>query len=451
MTAILNVVDIPVQDDPGGLTRLEKESDRRQARARNLQFDGGEKVEQQKLGFIHHYEPSPEHTFQIRNYYVHRDFSNKLPFPSGGQVAFERHFFGGGAKYSYTLPRNRLTLGFDVDRQEDARKNFDNLNGTRGPLDLDQDEQVTSLGIYAQNEYELFEDLSLTGAIRYDRVEFEVEDQFLSDGDDSGAIRFTETSPFLGLSWEAFNNLRLYANYATSFETPTTTEFDNPNGGGFNQDLESQQATSYEIGAKGDFVNAPWPARFELALFTMDIEDALTPFQLQNFPGREFFRNAGESRRDGLEAALTLRPVESFSATFSYTYSDFEFENFETPSGNLKGNQLPGIPRNFGNIELSYTPPGGWFVTWNTRYTGSMYADDGNATKVDAYTVSDLRMGLERTFGSWTVSPFLGLNNVFDKEYDANIRINAFGGRFFEPAPERNLYGGLVVRYTWEN
>jgi iron complex outermembrane receptor protein len=38
--------------------------------------------------------------------------------------------------------------------------------------------------------------------------------------------------------------------------------------------------------------------------------------------------------------------------------------------------------------------------------------------------------------------------NLFNESYNSNIRINAFGGRYFEPAPERNIYAGLVIRFT---
>jgi iron complex outermembrane receptor protein len=49
--------------------------------------------------------------------------------------------------------------------------------------------------------------------------------------------------------------------------------------------------------------------------------------------------------------------------------------------------------------------------------------------------------------GRWQVEPYLGINNLFDESYNSNIRINAFGGRFFEPAPVRNYYAGIVMRF----
>jgi len=39
--------------------------------------------------------------------------------------------------------------------------------------------------------------------------------------------------------------------------------------------------------------------------------------------------------------------------------------------------------------------------------------------------------------------PFIGANNILDQTYNDNIRINAFGGRYFEPAAGVNIYGGI--------
>jgi len=56
-------------------------------------------------------------------------------------------------------------------------------------------------------------------------------------------------------------------------------------------------------------------------------------------------------------------------------------------------------------------------------------------------------MSHETARGNWTLLPYLGINNIFDERYNSNIIINAFGGRFFEPALTRNLTAGIVVRF----
>ena len=66
---------------------------------------------------------------------------------------------------------------------------------------------------------------------------------------------------------------------------------------------------------------------------------------------------------------------------------------------------------------------------------------------VPGYAVTNFRMSREFATGNWTLRPYLGINNLFGEEYNTNIRINAFGSRYFEPALTRNIYAGVVVRF----
>ena len=238
----LNHTDQPVADDPGGLNAAEASANPSAARDRNVLFNAGEALSQQRAGLI--YRRDRENgALMIRNYYVWRDFSNMLPFTSGGAVDLERFFYGAGVQYNGRYMQDdslKLTAGIDADRQDDERQRFDNNMGTVGNLVFDQDERVTSIGVYLQGRYRIGDAWSLLAGARYDRIQYDVTDNFLSDGDDSGKIDFTELSPSLALNYE-FSTGVVFASFATSFETPTTTELANPDGsGGFNESLDAQ-------------------------------------------------------------------------------------------------------------------------------------------------------------------------------------------------------------------
>ena len=174
---------------------------------------------------------------------------------------------------------------------------------------------------------------------------------------------------------------------------------------------------------------------------------AATPFELPGQPGRTYFENAGSSSRNGLELSYTGQLSERLSLTMAYTYSDFSFDQFTDTNGDeFDGNQSPGIPEDLFYLELSWFSDSGFYAKWDVTYTGEMYADNANETSVDDSTVSNLRFGHNVVFDDWEVAAFLGVNNLFDEEYNDNIRINAFGGRYFEPAPDRNAYIGITVR-----
>ena len=81
-------------------------------------------------------------------------------------------------------------------------------------------------------------------------------------------------------------------------------------------------------------------------------------------------------------------------------------------------------------------------------YSGDLYANNANSARVSSYTVANLRVAYEFRNGHWIFRPYAGINNLLDERYNSNIRINAFGGRYFEPAPDRNYYLGIVVNFS---
>jgi iron complex outermembrane receptor protein len=76
-------------------------------------------------------------------------------------------------------------------------------------------------------------------------------------------------------------------------------------------------------------------------------------------------------------------------------------------------------------------------------HTGSRYADDANEEKVDSQTTVNVRIGRHRDHGRLRAEGFFAVNNLFNTDAIDNVRINARGGRYFEPAPDRNFLVGL--------
>ena len=114
----------------------------------------------------------------------------------------------------------------------------------------------------------------------------------------------------------------------------------------------------------------------------------------------------------------------------------------------MEGSHIPNMSSTAEteSVEVSWFSSTGFYASFDATYNGSLFADNANETEVESYSVSNLRLGYNGFIGDWELAPFLGVNNIFDEEYNNNIRINAFGGRYFEPAPERNFYVGITVR-----
>jgi len=456
LTVVVNAVDSPEAQDPGALNARELKADRQQAAPRNIQFDAGEELDQQKFGMIYTKDVGEDHAFKLRNYYVWRDFNNKLPFDvnsngQGGAVDLNRFFLGGGADYAYSgdvfSRENQLVVGFDIDSQQDQRKRFANNDGTLGMLTTNQDEDVTAYGVFLEDRLAIHETLALTFGVRYDDVKYDV-DVKIPGATGSGDTSFDEVSPMGGLSWFINPQVTLYGNITTGFETPTTTQLANPDGPtGFNQNLGSQTSTNYEVGFK---VLLPFQARFETAFFHIDVDDLLVPFEL---PGgnQVFYENAATSTNEGIEMSFAVDIIPGLTAQFAYTWSNFNFDSFVDRSGNnFSGNTIPGVPDNLFHSELSYYHQSGFYSAVDLLYVGSFFANNANTVETEAYVVSNIRDGYKVETGNWEISPFIGINNMFNEEYNQNIRLNANFGRFFEPAPKINAYGGITVSFNFD-
>ncbi len=458
LTVIFNLVESPQADDAGGINQADVDADRRQAQPRNLSSNSGEELEQQKVGWIYRHRFDEQHEISVRNYYLWRDFQTYLPIGShirfvsdDGVVEFDRFFFGGGAQYTYTGELfgrpNQFTAGFDIDIQEDDRQRYSNDAGIKGALSFDQLEEAEAYGFYIRNVLALTNVLQLTLGGRYDMVDLSVEDRFLANADQSGELDFDEFSPSVGLTWSATDSVSFYFNFATGFETPTFTELANParnlnvNLGGF-ASVDAQNAESFEIGARGFIGERVY---FDIAGFIMEVEDEVV--SVTNIGNRSFFENA-DTDRSGIEASFVVDIIDGLQLTASYTYSDFEFDSFPTNMA-AEGEMLPGIPENQFFAELAYNHDSGFYLSWDILAVDDLAVNNTNSVISDSYEVSNLRAGHRLQMAGFELSPFIGINNLFDTKYMSNLRLNGFGGRVFEPAPTLNVYGGVSVRLNY--
>jgi iron complex outermembrane receptor protein len=233
---------------------------------------------------------------------------------------------------------------------------------------------------------------------------------------------------------------------ASNFETPTLNELSaNPsNLGGFNPDLKPQESVNAEAGVK---MRISPKINFDVALFQIDLQNELVAYQLASAPGRTFFRNAGKSRRKGLELALNARISKGLMLNLNYTYSDFRYEDYTVQGTRFDGNRQPAQPRTLAFGALQWGHSSGFYAVAQVQYQSSLYVSDLNTLKAPGHTLCALRSGFTLKRKKGQIEPFAGANNIFHTAYYNNILINAVGDRFFEPAADfATFYGGIRVR-----
>lgn len=238
----------------------------------------------------------------------------------------------------------------------------------------------------------------------------------------------------------------VYGNVSTAFETPTATELGNrPEGaGGINHELDPQLATTFEAGVKGIVASR---ARYDVAAFLTNVRDELVPFEVPGGAGRRYFRNAGRTTRLGLEAGIEISAGPVVLAS-SYSYSDFRFDDYAVTTGAVTtrydDNRIPGIPLHQLQVSTTWRWQG-MFLTAEGTMSSRVLVDDANSAAAAGWGVGNLRAGGRVRLGDAFVMPVVGIQNVFDRRYVGSVVVNAAGGRYYEPAPERTLYIGLSV------
>ncbi len=339
----------------------------------------------------------------------------------------------------------------------ERRKGFINNSGATGALKRDEDDVVTTSGLYLQAEWRPAQRWGVLAGVRHTRVSFESTDYFIApgNGNDSGSVDYSRTTPTAGVTYHVSPDVNAYANVGKGFETPTFAELAYKPGGatGLNFALRPALSLHREIGVKSKLGDT---MRLNLALFRIDVTDEIVVDT--NAGGRATFKNASKTQRDGLELAWENYFPRGFETALAYTLLDARFKQpFQTvistpsvPATVNAGSRLPGVPSRslFGELVWRYAPAG-FHAGLDVRHNSKIYVNDPNTEAADAYTVWGLRAGFEQRGRNWRITEFVRVNNLSNRQYIGSVIVAEANNRFYEPAPGRNWLTGVSASYSF--
>jgi iron complex outermembrane receptor protein len=450
----------PVAENPGALTRPQLEMDPRLADPLSIRKGARKAVTQSQLGVTARHA-SARGEIEVSAYAATRSLDNPLAFAI---VDLGRATSGGSLRatlpFSLLSATHRLTVGTELQLQNDRRRNFSNCNDIpaptaptascptigveRGTVTLDQRERVSSAGSYVRDELQFGERYVLTASARADAVRFQVNDRLISatNPDDSGRRVLQAVSPMLGILARLSASHSAYANVSSAFETPTATELGNqPSGAaGINRDLKPQRSTTYELGAKGVGANG---LQYAISFFATGVQDELIPFDIPSGGGRRYFRNAGRTSRRGAELGLGFS-VRALDLGGAYTYANYRFTDFTVDTSHYAGNRIPGIPRQTLQASGTWRSAVATFVAEATL-ADRMAVNDANSESSPGYALFNARIVTSGSLGQSGAELTVGAHNLFDTRYVSSVSVNAAAGKFYEPGSRRSIFVGLTL------
>jgi iron complex outermembrane recepter protein len=456
MTFIVSGMSQPDTQDPLGLARAQLDADPRQVDPAALAFDTRKTIRQAQAGAVYEVDPTASDSLHARLYFGERRViqylgqSGDTPLGSGGVVDLDRGYGGIGLRWSRRIELGgralSLSLGADHDKLAERRRGYVNDAGRRGALRRDEDDGVSNSDLYAQAEWFLHPRWVLSGGARRSTVRFESDDFYVTGAnpDDSGRVSYARTTPVLGVLFKASRDWNLYANAGEGFETPTFAELAYRPGGatGLNLALRASKSRHAEAGFKGRWGEA---LRVEGAAFRIETRDEIVTNASSG--GRTDFRNAGRTVREGFELAMRGRLGAGLEAMLAYTALDARFTEAFTSGGTVvpAGRRLPGVPPVVLHAQIAWRPAGGFHAAIEARHSGKVYVNEANGDAAAAYTVANVRVGYEHLLGDWRLREFVRVDNVADRRYAGSVIVAEARGRFFEPAPGRNVFAGVEI------
>ena len=440
---------------PGGLNPEQRAENPKQSRPRSIERNASVANELYLLKLGHEFAWSDQFQNKISLGLSQNQFENPfiLDYKRDNQQAFSLR-----SEFLQQVPVSgkEIDLGYGVELQRSFfdGKNFGNINGIADTIRFADEIDIRQSDIFLTATYPVSDKTDFTVGLSRNDLTYDINRTIdrINNNPQSFLKEFdAQWSKRVAISHQLSSDLSIHLSAMDGFSAPTTTEV-RTNEGSINQALQAEKGINYELNFRGNL----WRQKlsFDLALFHYRINDAITTFT--NMDGVVLFRNAGETRQNGLELATQVNwllntegPVNVLSSRIAYTYHDFSFENYVTGGDDFSGNPLPGTAPHVLNLTTDLVLKSGLQLNLTYHYSDPIPLNDENTFFSEAYQLVNLKAAWDTKISkNVNLNVFVGVDNLLDVSYSLGNDLNAFGRRYFQPAPGINYYAGIKLKFN---
>lgn len=414
------------------------DDDRRSLQGPNAEDDGGAKTfYAERIGLNHSFSDGLR--LLTYGYAVQQDFTRfaKFGYEVGGQSERynQRDVFGGGSslngRTAFGPVPVQFVVGAEVYSERTQRQRWATSNRVRQGQTEDRDFTITNAAAFVQAELDVSPYLRPTLGLRFDAFSGEYENAdpgttaFTSDLND-----YSHLSPKLGLRSTVAPGFDLRASATNGYILPNgPAKYD------ATLNVDPAEIWQYEVGATYDLRGL---VRFDVVGYQLDTSEEI----VEDPPGSGTFRNAGQTRRRGVEAEALATPFDGLQARVALGL--IETEILDNPDAALVGRELTGVPAQTVTVALDYASPMGLGGRVHVHGIGAYQLEADNSAQYDGYTVADLTVFFDLARLAQRGRLFVQVENVLDERY-AEAVFAGFGTLNYAPAPPRRLSVGVSV------
>jgi len=330
-----------------------------------------------------------------------------------------------------------------------AADNFGNVGGERDTIRFADELTNTDFTTFINAHYFISSTWKLEAGLSYANTVYDIDRTIdrINNTPQSFNKRFDPSlNPRVAVS-KLFND-QLSAHFSVSigYSVPTTLEV-RTNEGSINEALQPERGVNYEFNLRGGGAGFS----YDLSLFHFDLTESITTFTQQD--GVVLFRNAGQLKQQGAELEL-LKPwftkekglFQQLSSRLALTYHNFEFKNYQSGGDDFSGNALTGTAPWIVGFSTDAKLTAGLFINFSYLYTDAIPLNDENTVFADPYTMVFTKLGWRKAWPNFDAEISFGVDNLLNENYSLGNDLNAFGGRYFQPAPTRSFSVDLIIK-----
>jgi len=355
-----------------------------------------------------------------------------------GQYKGSRQLFG---------RRNDFVAGVNYFSGSFRNRQFVNIFGSSGALTNDNTEFSSSVEVYGENWFYPIPELSIVTGLQLNWANRVLTDNYLVNGNDSGAASYFEVNPKIGVLWEPRKNLQFFANVSRASEPPAWSELNPSVAPGF-APLVPQTSWTAEIGTRGQIAGR---LGWDLSIYRSWVKNELQLLVVPGFGGSAIAINIPSAIHQGIELGLNgiawrSERNDRISGRMALTVSDYRFDN-NPIYGN---NQLPGAPPYYLRAEVRYDSPGGFYIGPNLEWSPQgYYVDNVNnaAFMAPPYALLGLKAGYTGFKG---FEVFVDARNLTNAMYVSNVGVISTAvaaSQLYNPGDGAAVYAGIQARF----
>ncbi|MEQ9309165.1 MAG: TonB-dependent receptor [Balneolaceae bacterium] len=449
---------------PGGLTETQFINDPTQARGGPIGSviqNASIKHESLLFGLTHTYQITDRFSNESTAFGTFSDFEN--PFNFDYKIDSRK---SGGLRSKYEYKTNIgdvntiFMLGTEMQASSYASRNFQNNGGQPDSLNFDDELKVQSNLFFFNSQFDLPNEWYITAGLSFNSLTYDINRLVATDINDNGEVGRVlkdfnpQFIPRLGIAKRINSQITIHGSIGTGFSPPTIEEV-RTNEGSINLNLEPETGINYEAGIRGNALRGR--LGFDVVAFLFKLNNSIIQ-QANPDPTRDtfVFRNAGKTNQKGLEITANYILIDSNNGFLkraqintAYTFNHFRFEDYFTGNGDFSGNEMTGIPPHSLFTTLSFNTQPGLYGNLSYNFTDEIPLRDDNTIYSESYNLVQTKIGYKASFFHGIEADFyFGIDNLLDQRYSLGYDINAFGGRYFQPAPERNWFLGVKLNYS---